>query len=154
MFGRSKPSRRHWRTLIQSVGSLDACVPGSSEEKHALATPEAVLSQQVRTEAPRKARKLERRLDVFLLAGVAIAIAATAVGLYSSGVSLQYFLQPTGAVIVLGGTLGVMLITTPSNSLGHSLRRTIGLVTAAGVDRAELIEEIIHYARQARRGGI
>lgn len=119
-----------------------------------MATPEAVLSQQLQTEAPRETAKPQRRLDVFLLVGVAIAMAATAVGLYSSGVSVHYFLQPTGAVIVLGGTLGIMLVTTPSHSLVHSLRRAFGLISAADFDRGALIEQIIHCARLARRGGI
>lgn len=119
-----------------------------------MATPEAVLSQQLGTETSTAAVRSRRRPDVSLLAGIVIAISATAMGLYCAGVSLHYFLQPTGALIVLGGTLGVMLVTTPSHSLVHSLRRVVSLLSAADQDRGALIEQITQYARQARRAGI
>jgi chemotaxis protein MotA len=57
-------------------------------------------------------------------------------------------------MIVLGGTLGVMMVTTPRHSLVHSARRIVDLFAADEVDREALIEEIITLARIARRGGI
>jgi chemotaxis protein MotA len=85
---------------------------------------------------------------------VVIALGATIAGICATHVGLNYFLQPTGAVIVLGGTLGVILITTPRHSLAHSARRIMNLFKADEVDRDALIEEIISLARIARRGGI
>ena len=93
------------------------------------------------------------RLDAFLLAGIAIALSATILGLHAAGVSLNYFLQPVAGMIVLGGTLGVMLMTTPGHALGHSMRRVRSLISAPEADRPALIEEIVDYARHARRGG-
>jgi chemotaxis protein MotA len=119
-----------------------------------LATSEAALAQQLHTEASPEGAQLWRRIDVSLLAGIAIALGAAMLGLHFTGVSLGYFLQPAGAVIVLGGTLGVLLVTTPRNGLIHSVRRAIGLITSEEVDRGAVIEEIVHYARQARRSGI
>jgi chemotaxis protein MotA len=75
-------------------------------------------------------------------------------GICATHVGLAYFLQPTGAVIVLGGTLGVILITTPRHSLLHSAQRIGELFAVDEVDRNALIEEIITLARMARRGGI
>jgi chemotaxis protein MotA len=92
------------------------------------------------------------RLDGLFLAGLLIATAAILIGIASTGVSLSYFLQPTGAVIVLGGTLGVTLITTPRYSLIHSARRVKELLTASETDSASLIDEIVEYARARRRG--
>lgn len=92
-------------------------------------------------------------LDVFLLAGIAIAFAATILGLEAAGVSWNYFLQPVAAAIVLGGTTGIMLVTTPRHSLLQSLRRVMGLLSAAENDRAALIDEIVDYARRARKSG-
>jgi chemotaxis protein MotA len=94
-----------------------------------------------------------RRLDLWLLAGVAIAACTIMAGIISTGIGLRYFLQPTGALIVLGGTLGVTLITTPPSSLFHSISRVRHLFSAPSADRGALIEEMVQYARLARRGG-
>jgi chemotaxis protein MotA len=92
--------------------------------------------------------------DRWMLAGIAIAVLATAAGIASTGVSLGYFLQPTAAWIVLGGTLGVTLVTTPRNSLLHAARRVMGLVRETPVHREALRDEIISYVRIARFQGL
>ena len=98
--------------------------------------------------------KVRLQLDLALLVGVAIALSAVVAGILSTGVGLLYFLQPTGALIVLGGTLGVMLVTTPPAALLNSLRRVAGLFVSETVDREQLIEELAHYAQMARRDGL
>ncbi len=94
------------------------------------------------------------RIDMLFVAGVAAALGAVVAGIHAAGISVSYFFQPTGALIVLGGTLGVMLITTPQHALIHSLRRVLNLATTQEVNRESLIEQIIFYTRAARRGGI
>lgn len=98
--------------------------------------------------------KLHLRLDLGLLVGVAIALCAVVIGIMSTGVGLRYFLHPTGALIVLGGTIGIMLLTTPLGALLHSARRVAQLFSPTVVNRESLIEEITHYARLARRDGL
>jgi len=117
-----------------------------------LASPQIALAEQLSSASPAHDRR-SRRPDILLFIGLAIAIGAAIVGLRSTGVSLTYFLQPTGALMVLGGTIGVLLITTPSRSLLNSLRRVATLVTASETDRAALIDEIVECSRQSRRGG-
>ena len=65
------------------------------------------------------------RIDVWMLAGIAIALVATACGIASTGVSVSYFFQPTGLLIVVGGTIGVMFITTPMVP-PTTIRRPVG----------------------------
>lgn len=119
-----------------------------------MASPENALAQQLRVGAATEEPARRRQLDTSFLIGVIIAVSATVLGIHSSGVSLRYFLQPTGAVIVLGGTVGVILITTPRYSLVHSIRRALALISGADVNREALLDEIIDCAREARRGGI
>jgi chemotaxis protein MotA len=119
-----------------------------------LATTQAALAGQLQAQNQSKPAKPARRIDLFLLLGITVALAATIAGIRATGVSIGYFLQPTGAVIVLGGTLGVILITTPRRSLFHSFHRVRELINAQEVNREELIDEIIHYARISRRGGL
>jgi chemotaxis protein MotA len=94
-------------------------------------------------------------LDVGLLIGIAIASIALIAGIAVTGVSAHYFFQPTGLLIVVGGTLGVVLITTPPPALLHTLRRTLHLFSMeASPNRQALIDEIVWYARAARMRGM
>jgi chemotaxis protein MotA len=93
-----------------------------------------------------------------MLLVIAIAVGAIVAGIAATGVGLVYFFQPAGALIVLGGTLGVTLITTPCRGLLDCGRRVFGLFRpgSAGtpVGREELIEEIVAYNRSARTKGL
>lgn len=113
-------------------------------------------SAAVLKEAPASKEKPSprRQLDATMLAGIAIALIATIAGIASTGVKLTYFLQPTGALIVLGGTLGVTLITSPRISLAHSIRRAVALLWAPETDRIALIEEVLGYVKAARTMGM
>ncbi|HEY2842095.1 MAG TPA: MotA/TolQ/ExbB proton channel family protein [Bryobacteraceae bacterium] len=93
-------------------------------------------------------------LDLWVVAGIAIALITTIAGIASSGVSLRYFLQPTAAWIVLGGTMGVMLVTTPRHTLVHALRTVKGLLHQTNTDRVALMDEIISFTRTARVQGL
>jgi chemotaxis protein MotA len=119
-----------------------------------LATSQAALSQQVREQRPAKIARPARRIDLLFIAGILVALGATLAGVHAAGISIGYFFQPTGVMIVLGGTFGVTLVTTPRQSLIHSFRRVLDLITAEDINRESLIEEIIFYARIARRGGL
>ena len=118
-----------------------------------MATPQAALSRRSRAqESTQQARRPS--LDLSFVTGVVIALGATIAGICATHVGLDYFLQPTGAVIVLGGSLGVILVTTPRHSLAHSARRIMNLFSDEEVNRDALIEEIIALSRLARRSGI
>jgi chemotaxis protein MotA len=95
-----------------------------------------------------------KRLDLSLCAGIAVAFCAMVAGVVWAKLDLRYFLHPTGAAIVLGGTLGVTLITTPGPALLNSIRRIFGLLSATPVNRDSLIEEIVEYMRLTRREGL
>lgn len=118
-----------------------------------MAAPQPALAKPALRE-PIQDRAQPPRLDLFLLAGIAIALTATILGLHAAGVSLNYFVQPVAATIVIGGTLGIMLVTTPSHALLYSLNRVMGLLSTVESSRAALIDEIVEYARHARRGGV
>lgn len=97
--------------------------------------------------------EIQRRIDFSFLIGVLVAIGAVVAGIASTGISPRYFLQPTGALIVLGGTLGVIFLSTPRSTLLSSFRRTVELFFTSPVSRQRLIDEIVQNARNARRDG-
>jgi chemotaxis protein MotA len=115
-----------------------------------LSTPAAALKPE-----PQPAvQPISKRLDISMLAGIGIAIAAMVAGITATGVRISYFLQPTGVLIVLGGTLGVTFITTPSQALRNSARAVRKLFWESRVDRLALIDQIMALARPARTRGI
>lgn len=89
-----------------------------------------------------------------MLAGIAIALGAVVAGLASAGIRIGYFLQPTGLSIVLGGTIGVTLITTPRKALYCAMKAALELVATPSEDRAESIDEIVALAKTIRPKGI
>lgn len=119
-----------------------------------LATSQAALSREVQAQASAKPARPRRGLDVVFIIGLVAAVGAILAGIAAAGIPITYFFQPTGALIVIGGTLGVMLVTTPQSSLLNSLRHVAGLLASQDMDRSSLIEEITSYARVSRRGGI
>jgi chemotaxis protein MotA len=108
--------------------------------------------ESARRPAPRSG---SRGVDLGMLAGIGIAAIALVVGIAVTGVSAHYFFQPTGLLIVVGGTLGVTLITTPPSALFRALRRTLNLFSTEDSPNPEdLIEEIVSYAKIARIKGL
>jgi chemotaxis protein MotA len=93
-------------------------------------------------------------VDRWILGGIAIALATVIAGVASTGVNLRYFLQPTAAWIVLGGTFGVTLITTPRKALVHAVQRVFGLLRQPATNREELMDEIVSCVRTARVQGM
>jgi chemotaxis protein MotA len=87
---------------------------------------------------------------MWMLAGIAIAAASVLAGIAYTGVNLRYFLQPAGALIVMGGTCGVTIMATPRHALFDALRRLAGMLRPEEASREALVEEIIGYARSAR----
>jgi chemotaxis protein MotA len=95
-----------------------------------------------------------RRIDLGILAGIAIAVIAVVAGIATTGVSLAYFFQPTGVLIVLGGTIGVIFITTPRRALVHTAQRLTELLWTPHVDREKLIDEMVSFSRIVRLKGL
>jgi len=95
-----------------------------------------------------------RRLDLGMFAGIAVALVALVAGIAATGVRLSSFLQPSGILIVFGGTLGVTFVTSPRNALTNAARRIGDLIWERPVDRAQLISEIMTCVRAARTRGL
>jgi chemotaxis protein MotA len=91
---------------------------------------------------------------MWMLAGIGIAAASVLAGIVYTGVNLRYFLQPAGALIVLGGTCGVTIMATPHRALFDALRRLAGMLRPEGANREALVEEIVGFARSARNNSL
>src|ERR1041384_2394269 len=109
-------------------------------------------------EAPQPEAKKKKaggsRPDLATFAGLLLAIAGILGGLLLEGGKIQDVSQMTAAMIVLGGTLGAVMVPTPLAVLRSAVKqlRTVFFEKAEAPDAA--IEEIITYATKARKNGI
>lgn len=94
------------------------------------------------------------RPDVATLLGLMIAAGGILGGLVFEGGKLTDIGQVTALVIVLGGTIGAVMVTTPSKTLVRALK-CLGTVFLENEQPPEqVIDEIIGYATKARRHSI
>lgn len=94
------------------------------------------------------------RPDYSTLAGLAIALAGILGGLLLEKGSILDVAQATAALIVLGGTFGAVLVSTPLPLFLRALRALRGVFLESQVSPATLIESLIRLAASARKNGI
>jgi chemotaxis protein MotA len=101
---------------------------------------------------PPKAKLL--RPDVATLTGLILAFGGILGGLIMEGGSLRDISQITAALIVLGGTCGAVMVSTPMNVLLAAARRMLNVFLDRSESPAAVIDELIGYATSARRTGL
>src|SRR5579872_4106290 len=94
------------------------------------------------------------RLDYATFAGFAVAIAGIVGGLLLEKGRIYDLTQSTAALIVFGGTIGALLISTPSANLLRALRRSRLVLFRGEDDQREVLERILSFTAMARRTGI
>jgi chemotaxis protein MotA len=93
-------------------------------------------------------------VDKATLGGLVLAIGGILLGLMLEGGNIGQVLQPTAALIVIGGTLGAILIQYPLPVASSAFRRLAQVFVEPAQDAQSTIELPLKYANQARRDGI
>jgi len=95
-----------------------------------------------------------RKPDIATLGGLLMALGGIVGGLILEGGAIKEILNPTAALIVFGGTLGAVMVTTPQKVLVRAAKQ-LGTVLFERAQSADaVVEEIIVYATKARKHGI
>ena len=94
------------------------------------------------------------RLDLATISGIALAMACIIGGLLLEKGSIQDLTQGTAAMIVMGGTFGAVLVTTPMAIVMRALRGLSAVFFERTSDTAAAIDRLIQYAAKARKQGI
>ena len=87
------------------------------------------------------------------IGGLCLAATAILLGLFLEGGHVAQILQPTAAIIVLGGTLGAVLVQFPASVVAQAVRQLLTDAPAASEARGRM-EQLLKYGLQARRSGI
>jgi chemotaxis protein MotA len=94
------------------------------------------------------------RLDITSMLGLPVSLGLILIGQAIEGGSVKSLLQPTAALIVLGGTFGAVLLSfslTDVRRAGSAFRTVL---TWDGEPPSKTIDTLMELATQARKGGI
>jgi chemotaxis protein MotA len=98
--------------------------------------------------------KSSAKPDLATVGGLLLAIGGIAGGLIMDGGKLQDIAQVSAAVIVLGGTIGAVMITTPLSVLIRAGKQLGSLFFSKTDSVPDKVDEIIEFATIARKNGI
>jgi chemotaxis protein MotA len=99
-------------------------------------------------------KKRTAKPDLATIGGLVVALGAMGGGLVLEGGSINDIGQFTAAVIVLGGTIGAVMVNTPLGVLQGGMKRLMTVFRHEEVSAGDICEEIIGYATKARKNGI
>jgi chemotaxis protein MotA len=116
-------------------------------------TAETAPDQALRGQGPEKSGAAVRP-DLISVAGLAVALGGILGGLVLEGGRIKDITQLTAALIVLGGTSGAVMVSTPLHVLKGAMRRLAGVFLDSTPDLNKITEEVIGYATKARKNGL
>ena len=93
-------------------------------------------------------------MDIASIAGILLALAGILGGLILEGGTLRQVTQPTALMIVLGGTLGAIMLQYPVAVLGAAARRFFSVFRSGGQESEAVVARLVSFATKARRSGI
>lgn len=93
-------------------------------------------------------------IDKSTIGGIAIALAGIGIGLALDGGKLAQVLQPTAALIVLGGTIGAVMIQFPLKIVLQALVHLKDVFLNAAPESDYLVQNLLRYAYKARKEGL
>jgi chemotaxis protein MotA len=93
-------------------------------------------------------------IDLATFIGIAIAAAGILGGQALEGGSVKSLIQPTAAIIVLGGTFGACLVQFPLSVAMASFKSIVKAFLQPKINNKEVIQEIIRLANKARKEGV
>ena len=112
---------------------------------------------QTETTAPApdsRGKKPGRRPDLATLGGLALALVGILGGLVLEDGKVKDVAQLTAAIIVLGGTLGAVMVTTPMGLLRSAAGKLPTVFFEPTHAPEAVVEQIIGYATKARKNGL
>ena len=93
-------------------------------------------------------------MDKSSFGGVAVALGGILAGLLLEGGNIRQILQPTAAMIVLGGTIGAVMVQFPLAVVLGAFARLAQVFFEPKKSPRQVIDQILGYAPQARKEGI
>ncbi|MBL8446042.1 MAG: flagellar motor protein [Zoogloeaceae bacterium] len=93
-------------------------------------------------------------MDSISLVGLLLGLAAILVGQALEGGHISSLIQPTAFLIVIGGTLGAVMLQSPLPVFKEGMRMAKWVFRPPTVTHAALIEQIVGWSHVARKEGL
>ena len=93
-------------------------------------------------------------MDLLTIIGLVTGIAAILLGQHLEGGHLSALLNGPALVIVLGGTLGAVMVQTPLRTFVRAIRMSSWVFFTPGHNTKTMIEQILEWSRLARKDGL
>ncbi len=95
-----------------------------------------------------------RKLELTTFLGLAIGLGAIATSMALDGIKPAFLLQPSALLIVVGGTLGAVIVRSGVSGVLAATKQTLSLFRSREADDSdETIAQLAWLARAARRDG-
>jgi chemotaxis protein MotA len=112
------------------------------------------MAEQTQQSEQKAAKKSSAKPDLASIGGLVVALVGILGGLLKEGGKLSDVSQFTAAVIVLGGTIGAVLVSPPFHTVLGAARRLGGVFMDSTAPVHGLVDELIGYATKARKQGL
>jgi chemotaxis protein MotA len=93
-------------------------------------------------------------MDIASVGGILLAIIGILGGLMMEGGSIAQVTQPTAMMIVLGGTMGAVMLQFPMSIFLAAMRQFMRVFFSSGVKSEAIVAQLVEFAVKARRSGI
>jgi chemotaxis protein MotA len=93
-------------------------------------------------------------MDFASIGGIIIALVAILGAMMMEGGNIGQVTQLTAAIIVIGGTMGAVLVQFPLAIFISALKGTMGVFLHKGADAEVMLNQIVEFANKARKSGI
>ncbi len=93
-------------------------------------------------------------MDSISLVGLTLGLAAILVGQVLEGGHISSLIQPTAALIVLGGTLGAVMLQSPLRVFVDGARMSKWVFVPPTINHAALITLVVSWSHTARKEGL
>jgi chemotaxis protein MotA len=93
-------------------------------------------------------------MDIASIGGIVLAVAGILAGMMIEGGNIGQITQPTAAMIVVGGTMGAVMLQFPLKTFLAALRQAMKIFMADGSDGQEVLKQLVQFANKARKSGI
>jgi chemotaxis protein MotA len=93
-------------------------------------------------------------MDFASFCGIALAVVGILAGMMLEGGNITQITQPTAALIVVGGTMGAVMLQFPMNIFLGAIKAIVKVFLHKGSNGEAILKQIVTFANKARRSGI
>jgi len=93
-------------------------------------------------------------MDFASIGGIVVAILGILAGLMIEGGSIAQITQPTAALIVIGGTMGAVMLQFPLKIFIAALQHMMKVFFSGASEGEDVLRQLVEFAIKARKSGI